>query len=144
MKRSRIRYCSNNPVANGASPSATSLKHICRKKKETSGCSGGISLCEASQEEFGDLFKRRRSAFSQKKRAFNLSKFHLFLKKNKKTKSSKSQTTADSKTRPRFWESYCSEFGAWYVMLVGLLKLSGYNSNCTSGSDTMRIRSFCV
>lgn len=61
--------------------------------------------------------------FSQKKRAFNLTKFHLFLKKKKKNPT-KSQTTVDSKTHPHFWESYCSEFGAWYVMLVGTLKPS--------------------
>lgn len=62
--------------------------------------------------------------FSQTKRTFKLTKIHLFRKK-----SSKSQATEEFKTHPHFWESCWSEFGAWYVMLVGLLKLSRYNNS---------------
>lgn len=62
-------------------------------------------------------------------------------KKKKKENPHKSQTTVDSKTHPHFWESYCSEFGAWYVMLVGMLKLS---SEVNFSSNTMRIHGFCV
>lgn len=52
----------------------------------------------------------------------------------KKKKASKSQATAESKTHPHFWESCWSEFGAWYVMLLGLVKLSRYNSPSIQGT----------
>ena len=77
--------------------------------------------------------------FNQKKRAFNLTEFHLFLEKKKIKNPRKSQTTVDSKTHPHFWESYCSEFVAWYVMLVGMLKLSSevnFSSNTASAIDS--------
>lgn len=47
----------------------------------------------------------------------------------------------DSKTHPHFWESYRGEFGAWYVVSVCMLKLSG---EADSSSSTMRIHSFSV
>lgn len=55
--------CSNWLFANGASPDATSWKHICRKRNTKSGLRG-ISICKA---EFGDLFKRCQSVQPEEK-----------------------------------------------------------------------------
>lgn len=86
------------------------------------------------------MLSERRSA-RRKEHSISPSSTFSWTKKKKKNPR-KSQTTVDShKTHPGFWESFCSEFGAWYVMLVGMLKLS---SEVNFSSNTMRIHSFCV
>lgn len=61
------------------------------------------------------------------------------LRSTSSKKNSKRQVTEESKTHPHFWESCWSEFGEWYVMLVGLLKQSRYNCMCSSIQGTVNL-----